>query len=69
VTGLRKKKKYLRKIKNMPLIIMCGTPSSGKTTRAKELEIFFTKEGYNVEVISEESMKINKQKGYGGTQH
>ncbi|CAG4957985.1 unnamed protein product [Parnassius apollo] len=39
----------------MPLIIICGTPTSGKTTRAKELKEFFeNKHGKIVEIISEE---------------
>lgn len=39
----------------MPLIIICGCPVSGKTTRAKELKEYFEKEHKKqVEVISEE---------------
>lgn len=39
----------------MPLIIITGTPCSGKTTRANELKEFFeTKKGKKVEIISEE---------------
>ncbi|XP_014214937.1 protein KTI12 homolog [Copidosoma floridanum] len=41
----------------MPLIIMTGIPSSGKTTRTKELREFFeTKKGKKVEIIDEEEM-------------
>ncbi|XP_028161024.1 protein KTI12 homolog [Ostrinia furnacalis] len=39
----------------MPLIIICGTPVSGKTTRAKELSAFFkNKHSKEVEIISED---------------
>ncbi|XP_053621599.1 protein KTI12 homolog [Plodia interpunctella] len=39
----------------MPLIIICGTPVSGKTTRARELKEFFEKHhSKNVEIVSEE---------------
>ncbi|KAL0859122.1 hypothetical protein ABMA27_010958 [Loxostege sticticalis] len=39
----------------MPLIIICGTPVSGKTTRAKELSQFFKNQhGKEVEIISED---------------
>ncbi|XP_059062489.1 protein KTI12 homolog [Achroia grisella] len=43
----------------MPLIIICGTPVSGKTTRAKELKDFFeNKYGKRVEIISEDEAII-----------
>ncbi|KAF9804023.1 hypothetical protein SFRURICE_019219 [Spodoptera frugiperda] len=39
----------------MPLIIICGTPVSGKTSRAIELRDFFVnKHGKKVEVVSED---------------
>ncbi|XP_058799111.1 protein KTI12 homolog [Phymastichus coffea] len=38
----------------MPLIIMTGTPCSGKTTRANELKNYFETRGKKVEIISEE---------------
>lgn len=37
----------------MPLIIISGFPSSGKTTRAKQLQEFFTTKGKQVKLISE----------------
>ncbi|KAI5638097.1 chromatin associated protein KTI12 domain-containing protein [Phthorimaea operculella] len=38
----------------MPLIIICGTPVSGKTTRARELKDFFQKtHGKQVDIVSE----------------
>lgn len=50
----------------MPLIVMCGIPSCGKTTRAKEIEAFFKNEQKNVHIISEDTMLIDKQKAYLG---
>ncbi|CAH0599778.1 unnamed protein product [Chrysodeixis includens] len=39
----------------MPLIIICGTPVSGKTSRAKELKEFFVnKHNKSVEIVSED---------------
>ncbi|CAG9794344.1 unnamed protein product [Diatraea saccharalis] len=39
----------------MPLIIICGTPVSGKTTRAYEIKNFFEKtHGKQVEIVSED---------------
>ncbi|XP_026742204.1 protein KTI12 homolog [Trichoplusia ni] len=39
----------------MPLIIICGTPVSGKTTRANELkEYFVNNHNKNVEIVSED---------------
>lgn len=39
----------------MPLIILCGTPVSGKSTRARELKEFFEKQhGKKVEIVSED---------------
>lgn len=38
----------------MPLIIICGTPVSGKTTRAQELKQFFeSTHDKKVEIVSE----------------
>lgn len=43
----------------MPLIILTGIPSSGKTTRTNELKEYFTKEhGLEVKVIDEIEMAI-----------
>lgn len=50
----------------MPLIVMCGIPSCGKTTRAKEIEAFFKNEQKNVHIVSEDTMLIDKQKAYLG---
>lgn len=39
----------------MPLIIMTGYPSSGKTKRSKELADFFRERGKTVHIVSENS--------------
>ncbi|GAM25867.1 hypothetical protein SAMD00019534_090420, partial [Acytostelium subglobosum LB1] len=48
----------------MPLIVMSGPPSSGKTTRANDISKHFTELGKKVIIINEESMLINKNAGY-----
>ena len=40
----------------MPLILLCGYPSSGKTTRALELEKSFKERECEVIVVNEESL-------------
>lgn len=48
----------------MPLILMVGLPSSGKTTRALEIQKYFKKEQKEVILISDNEvisqMNINK---------
>jgi protein KTI12 len=52
----------------MPLVVFCGPPCSGKTTRAKELFNHIKNEGKrDVVLINEESLLINKNEGYAGT--
>lgn len=54
-------------IKFMPLIVIAGFPSSGKTTRALELKKFFEQEFQSdVVLINEESFSIDKSEGYKG---
>merc|ERR1712232_1420 len=49
------------KIKNMPLIIMCGIPCSGKTTRSKELETYLRNvKKMDVQVVNEELLNLSK---------
>eukprot|EP01091_Cochliopodium_minus_P007309 TRINITY_DN17208_c0_g1_i1.p1 TRINITY_DN17208_c0_g1~~TRINITY_DN17208_c0_g1_i1.p1 ORF type:complete len:271 (+),score=72.10 TRINITY_DN17208_c0_g1_i1:30-842(+) len=48
----------------MALIMLCGIPGSGKTTRAKELEGYLNELGKKVVLINEESLLIDKSKGY-----
>eukprot|EP00040_Diaphanoeca_grandis_P020571 m.109418 g.109418 ORF g.109418 m.109418 type:complete len:273 (-) comp27956_c1_seq2:199-1017(-) len=43
----------------MPLITLCGFPSSGKTTIAKKLAEAITKQGLKVEVVSELELGFN----------
>lgn len=45
----------------MPLILIVGYPSSGKTTRTKELQEFFASKGKCVKVVSE-NLAIPKAK-------
>ena len=49
----------------MPLIIMVGIPSSGKTTRAIEIKKFFEGEHKrSVILLNEESLNMDKSKFY-----
>ena len=51
----------------MPFVEMCGFPSSGKTTRAKELEAYLCREkGLNSRIISETEFGLNKNDIYAG---
>lgn len=43
----------------MPLIVITGFPSSGKTTRAQELKKHFEDAGKEVHVVTEEEKIIN----------
>ena len=46
----------------MPLIVVCGNPCTGKTGFSnKLLEYLLAKGVTNVELINEESLKINKK--------
>ncbi|XP_064596493.1 protein KTI12 homolog [Liolophura sinensis] len=52
----------------MPLVIMCGYPSSGKTTRCEELANFFREEmKKNVEIVSDQNIGLNKNDVYSDT--
>ena len=51
----------------MPLILICGYPYCGKTTRATELKSFFETEfKHDVIIINEESLEIDKIDAYKG---
>ena len=51
----------------MPFVEMCGLPSSGKSTRAKELEAYLCREkGLNSRIISETEFGLNKNDIYAG---
>ena len=51
----------------MPLILICGYPSSGKTTRAYQIKKFI-EENHKKEVliINEEFLKLDKKEAYKG---
>ena len=52
----------------MPLIIMCGYPASGKTTRCNELKEYFSqKHGKRVEVINDDTLESNKNTVYSSS--
>ena len=49
----------------MPFIMMCGFPASGKTTRCEQLKEYFSeKHGKVVDVISDETIGLNKNFTY-----
>lgn len=50
----------------MPLIMMCGIPCSGKTSRAKELYEYLKEKNQKVVLINEESLLIKRSEGYQG---
>jgi protein KTI12 len=50
----------------MPLIIMCGIPCSGKTTRAKEIKTYFEEKKKDVVLLNEENLGFNKNEYYKG---
>uniref|UniRef100_A0A7S4GJJ3 Protein KTI12 homolog n=1 Tax=Eutreptiella gymnastica TaxID=73025 RepID=A0A7S4GJJ3_9EUGL len=50
----------------MPLVLVCGIPCSGKTTRARALKAEFEALGKSVVLVNEESLGIDKVSGYKG---
>lgn len=48
----------------MPLIVMCGRPSTGKTARANELLQYLEAQGHSCILINEEFLGISKAEGY-----
>jgi tRNA uridine 5-carbamoylmethylation protein Kti12 len=44
----------------MPLIIICGNPSVGKTTYAKQISEYFTNSKHKVVLLNEEALGISK---------
>ena len=51
----------------MPLIVLCGYPSSGKTTTSSQLKEFFEKKNIKVKVVSENYLvDENKNAVYSG---
>ena len=51
----------------MPLIILCGQPSSGKSTVASALERELTQSQKEVVVISEQTLHQDRNAAYSGT--
>jgi len=51
----------------MPLVLFCGIPCSGKTTRAKALLKFLQDHGKTVVLINEETLYIRKNEGYSNS--
>lgn len=51
----------------MPLIVMCGYPSSGKTRRAHELKEYFTQNTERkVHIVGDEDQGFDKNSVYAG---
>ncbi|KXS20251.1 chromatin associated protein KTI12 [Gonapodya prolifera JEL478] len=50
----------------MPLLMMCGLPCSGKTTRALQIKALLEEagEGWTVDIVNDESLGIRKQEGF-----
>eukprot|EP01027_Heterolobosea_sp_BB2_P015137 GEZU01021687.1.p1 GENE.GEZU01021687.1~~GEZU01021687.1.p1 ORF type:complete len:248 (-),score=17.02 GEZU01021687.1:74-787(-) len=48
----------------MPLIMLCGIPASGKSTRAKQLHDHLVSQGRTVHIVSEDSLLIDRNEGY-----
>lgn len=59
----------------MPLVILSGLPSSGKTKRAQELKEFFERrlasqdtdsktKDYRIHIVNDESLNLNKHVSY-----
>ncbi|XP_024911787.1 protein KTI12 homolog [Cynoglossus semilaevis] len=49
----------------MPLIVMCGFPSSGKTRRAEELKVYFEQTSkLKVHIVGETSLAVDKNSVY-----
>eukprot|EP00049_Salpingoeca_infusionum_P012398 m.226990 g.226990 ORF g.226990 m.226990 type:complete len:273 (+) comp15172_c0_seq1:138-956(+) len=51
----------------MPLVIMCGFPCSGKSTRAQELVEHLTSEGKQVILIGDDTLGIDKAATYASS--
>ncbi|XP_008336125.1 protein KTI12 homolog, partial [Cynoglossus semilaevis] len=53
----------------MPLIVMCGFPSSGKTRRAEELKVYFEQTSkLKVHIVGETSLAVDKNSVYADSQ-
>eukprot|EP00124_Ichthyophonus_hoferi_P001687 Ihof_evm6s95 gene=Ihof_evmTU6s95 len=52
----------------MPLIIICGYPSSGKTTRSIELQTYLESNNHPVHIVSEQTLNLDKNVIYKNSQ-
>lgn len=52
----------------MGLLVVCGVPCSGKTTRAKEVVEFLQQQGVTVHLLNEEALGIDKNTAYKDAQ-
>lgn len=50
----------------MPLIILCGQPSSGKSTVARAIEKELKQLQKDVVVISEQTLRLDRNAAYSG---
>ena len=51
----------------MPLVVICGLPSSGKTTRAQQLKKYFEDKGRAVVIIDDEMVGEEKNDVYASS--
>lgn len=51
----------------MPLVILCGLPSSGKTRRAGEVAELFQKQDKEVHVVSDDFSLVGKNQLYASS--
>ena len=50
----------------MPLIVICGPPCSGKTTRATEIKNYLEQYKKPIFLINEEYLSLKKEESYKG---
>ena len=48
----------------MPLLVICGPPGSGKTTRAKQIEEFALSKNIKTILLNEEILNLEKENAY-----
>eukprot|EP00128_Syssomonas_multiformis_P012248 Colp12_sorted_trinity150504_noHs@23840 len=51
----------------MPMILLCGLPSSGKTRRAQQLADYYRNEGRTVDIINEEGLQLQRSQAYSSS--
>lgn len=57
---------FFIKKKTMPLVVLCGNPSSGKSNIAHALQEECLRRGGMVDMVNEESLHIDRNNGYKG---